>query len=129
MYLKRIVVLTAVMAVAFSNYAFGAPLHIDGLGMTPCWEVARVGGTDQEQGTRRIELNAWAVGFLDGLMVASAWRYIEEITEVEGTPISIVYNSDGFWDRFVDHCQKNESDNFGEAVMALWEEEEEDGEL
>jgi len=128
-YLKRIVVLTAVMAVAFSVHASSTPLHVAGLGMTPCWEVAKVGGTDSGQGTKRIELEAWAQGFLDGLMVASAWRYIEEITEVEGTPISIVYNSDGFWDRFVDHCQENESDNFGEAVMALWEEEEEDGGL
>lgn len=122
MYLNRIVALTAVMAVAFSNYTFGAPLHVPGLGMTSCEEVARAGGTDSGQGTKRIELNAWAQGFLNGLMVAYTQQYTAEFTEVEGTPLSITYNSDGDWDRFVDHCQKNESDNFAQAVMARWEE-------
>ena len=127
MYLNRIVVVAVVvisfMGVALSDYPSETPLHIQGLGMTSCYEIANVGGTDSGQGTKRIELEAWAQGFISGLGVAKAQQFIEEVTEVEGTPISIIYNSDGDWDWYVDHCQKGESANFAEAVMARWEEE------
>lgn len=118
-YFKKLAVAIGVLSLAVSIHAAKTPLHVPGLGMTLCEQVAKVDGTDQGQGTKRLELHAWAQGFFSGLMIAHAQQFVAEFTEVEGTPISIVYDSSEGWVSVVEYCHENGSDSFAEAVMAV----------
>jgi len=109
------------------KYSTKSPgLVLPGPGMTQCWKVIKVAEAGDGQETARRELNAWASGFLAGLALAEAWQFVAEITEVEGTPIALTDDFNGDWDRFVGHCQKYSGDNFAQAVLAQWDELEDD---
>ena len=101
------------------TYSTKSPgLDIPGPGKTPCWKVIKLAEASDGKETARRELNAWASGFLAGLALAKAWQIVAEVTEVEGTPISLPLDFDRDWDQFVGHCQEYSRDNFAQAVLA-----------
>jgi hypothetical protein len=94
------------------------PLDVPGLGKTSCSETVELQADD----TKRLELTAWMQGALTGLMIAHGRQYMSELTEVEGTPLLITYDSSGDWVWLVEYCRENENDNVAQAMMERWKE-------
>jgi hypothetical protein len=115
----KLAIAIGLIMIVSNKMAVGAtPLHVPGLGKTSCWETIELQADD----TKRLELTAWIQGALTGLMIAHGRQYMSEYTEVEGTPLSITYDSSGDWVWLVEYCRENQNDNVAQAMMERWKE-------
>ena len=97
-------------------------LRVPGPGATRCEDVVKISRNSSMKEDDNIELASWAQGYLSGLMTSYVTAIASFGGETKQTSITVEYDSSGHWLWLTEHCQANPSDNFAEAVMALFQE-------
>jgi len=119
----RLIPLTVLLGIFFCAHAADSvAIKISGLGATTCEDVANIGERGWRNKSRRTELDAWAEGYLGGLMTSYAMRISGIGGESNNVDLNIEYDPEEHWIWLVNHCKANTSQNLAEAVMALFRE-------